>query len=91
MKEKEFNFLGYVQFYIYLEFNDKTATICSADFDFRKPITEDIVVNLAKSFMNYYKKELDKETINISFVSKEAYDAFIEKYGTDEDIIVSIK
>lgn len=79
---------GYFSCYLYLEFSDDTATICAAEMDFSKPLTQNVFDDIANSYKNYYEK-LGKKVTAAKFVTKEDYERFEEKYSDEGSVTVS--
>lgn len=82
------NIYGYLQLYLYLEFNNDTVTICSINTDFSKEITEEVLQKIVDAVSNLYHKKYDINVRNSEYVSKEAYELFIEKFGTQGNITI---
>lgn len=78
--------LGYFQIYMYIEFDDDTATINSVDMDFRTPITEETFKLVADMFKTHYETN-GKHVVNIKCVSKEAYIVYKEKYPNEGTVV----
>lgn len=77
--------LGYVSFYIYLEFSDDTASITKSSFDFRKPITQEVVDGVVNLSAAYYAEHLGKTPTKACLVSEESYKKYCEKYPENGD------
>lgn len=77
------NILGYIELYVLCTFADDTATITKFDSDFTNPPDKDWFKDIAKSILESNCKLYNKEPVSASYVSKEAYKKYIEKYGAD--------
>ena len=79
---------AYLNYYLYLEFADDTATICSAEMDFSKPLTQEVFDSIANSLKKFYEKQ-GKTVVAAKFVTKEAYEQFEKTFDGDPSITVS--
>ena len=82
----DFEMVGYVQFYLYLEFTDGTSTISSISFDFSKDINRKILKDVVEFNANYYKEKMNKTQKGFKFVTKETYDEFYKNFETEETL-----
>lgn len=73
---------GYFQAYVYLEFSDETATICTVNMDFSKELTQEVFDNIITSLGFAYQKE-NRYVVRGKYVTKEDYMRFEEKYGNN--------
>lgn len=78
---------GYFSCYLYLEFADDTATICSAEMDFSRTLTQEIFDDIANAYKNFYEAQGKKVTA-AKFVTKEEYEKF-DKVFNDSAVSVS--
>ena len=73
--------LGYMQFYVRVEFFDGQYTVCSYEADFRKfPKCGDEFFDEIKSLMRDGAEEnFNKRAISCEFTTKEEYEKFVSE------------
>lgn len=90
MDIENLKYIAYVAFYIAL-FSEDYGTIVRYESDFSKPITEEFIQEMVKSFIEYYDKRYGMKITNVQFVSKETYEAYCRAYHNSLDTKVSWK
>lgn len=78
----------YLTYYLYLEFSDRTVTICAAEIEITNPLTQESFDEIANHYKRFYESQ-GKIVAAAKFVSKQDYEKFQTAINNGGNIIIS--
>lgn len=79
------DFIGYLQLYLQIIFEDEDSLFCKYQADFSKPITEAFMEKILKNTREFGEAQPNRKVKDVVYVTKEVYD--IATADTEPDFV----